>query len=418
MRPARFAMIAHLGANHRRERASRFLRVPASISVGCPFAWSEPLLSPDLSPRSISPTRIPTRSVSWLMIGAIILVPWATVPAVKLMTPLGLGSTFAIAWLSKLGLLAIFRTAHPKAFSSDIEWLPVSIRQWGWLIPLIAFPLMAHFLLGMLFSGVNREFDAPFRQTVIPSISGIVGFLLIAMLAAPILEETLFRGYIFDELRRSMGMPLAVVTQAVLFGLIHWSQGPLAMISITIMGGLFGIARVFGVGLAPLILAHSIFNLIMSGPFLASLPEAWPVAVSARCQELEGLKSEPAEKAVPIIIEALGTDDDPVIVCAMMLLKRRYSAVAMPALRDAIESNNRSLVFGAIFAWGELGYPELIPGMRRIAENSSDRGLQACALAELAAHSDGDWIRLLATTAPDERTRRMAWNALGEQPQE
>ena len=352
------------------------------------------------------------------MIGAIILVPWATVPAVKLMTPLGLGSTFAIAWLSKLGLLAIFRTAHPKAFSSDIEWLPVSIRQWGWLIPLIAFPLMAHFLLGMLFSGVNREFDAPFRQTVIPSISGIVGFLLIAMLAAPILEETLFRGYIFDELRRSMGMPLAVVTQAVLFGLIHWSQGPLAMISITIMGGLFGIARVFGVGLAPLILAHSIFNLIMSGPFLASLPEAWPVAVSARCQELEGLKSEPAEKAVPIIIEALGTDDDPVIVCAMMLLKRRYSAVAMPALRDAIESNNRSLVFGAIFAWGELGYPELIPGMRRIAENSSDRGLQACALAELAAHSDGDWIRLLATTAPDERTRRMAWNALGEQPQE
>ena len=115
---------------------------------------------------------------------------------------------------------------------------------------------------------------------------------------------------------------------------------------------------------------------------------------------------------------SVGTDDDAVIVCAMTLLKRRYSAVAMPALRDAIESKNRSLVFGAIFAWGELGYPELLPGMRRIAENSSDRGLQACALAELAAHSDGDWIRSLATTAPDERTRRMAWNALGEQPQQ
>lgn len=352
------------------------------------------------------------------MIGAIILVPWATVPVVNMMTPLGFGSAFATAWLSKLALLALFRTAHPNAFSSDIEWLPMSIRQWGWVIPLIACPLMAHFLLGMLFGGANRELDAPFRQTVIPSISGIVGFLLIAMVAGPILEETLFRGYILDELRRTMGIPQAVVTQAVLFGLIHWSQGPLAMISIAIMGSLFGIARVFGVGVAPLILAHSIFNLIMSGPFLASLPEAWPVAVSARCQELEGLKSEPAEKAVPIIIEALGTDDDPVIVCASTLLKRRYSAVAMPALRDAIESKNRSLVFGAIFAWGELGYPELLPGMRRIAENSSDRGLQACALARLADHGDADWIRSLATTAPDERTRRMAWNALGEQPKE
>jgi len=379
------------------------------------------VLSHDLSPRSISPTSIPTRSASWLMIGAIIFVPWATVPAVKLMTPLGLGSTFAISWLSTLVLLVIFRTAYANAFSSDIEVLPDSIRQWGWVIPLIACRLLAHFLLGMLFGGANREFDAPFRQTVIPSISGIVGFLLIAIVAAPILEETLFRGYVLDELRRTMAMPLAVVTQAVLFGLIHWSQGPLAMISITISGSLYGVARVsrvFGAGLAPLILAHSIFNLIISGPFLASLPEAWPIAVSDRCQELDALKSEPAEKAVPIIIEALGTDDDPVIACASMLLKRRYSAVAMPALRDAIESKNRSLVFGAIFAWGELGYPELLPGMRRIAEDSSDRGLQACALAGLAAHSDADWIRSLATTAPDERTRRMARNVLGEQPQE
>jgi membrane protease YdiL (CAAX protease family) len=355
------------------------------------------------------------------MIGAIIFVPWATVPAVKLMTPLELGSTFAVAWLSQLTLLAIFKSTYPNAFSTDIHCFPGSIRQWGWVIPLIACRLLDHLLLGMLLGGANGEFDAPLRETVIPSISGIVGFLLIAIVAAPVLEEMLFRGYILDELCRTMRTPLAVVTQAVLFGLTHWSQGPLAMASITIMGILFGVARVsrvFGGGLAPLILAHSIFNLIMSGPFLASLPEAWPVAVSARCQELDALKSEPAEKAVPIIIEALGSDDDPVIVCAMMLLKRRYSAVAMPALRDAIESKNRSLVFGAIFAWGELGYPELLPGMRRIAEDSSDRGLQACALAELAAHSDGDWIRSLATTAPDERTRRMAWNALGEQPKE
>ena len=93
------------------------------------------MLSHDLSPRSISPTSIPTRSVSLLMIGAIILVPWATVPAVELITPLGFGSTFAIAWLSTLVLLAIFRTAYPNAFSTDIEVLPGSIRQWGWVIP-------------------------------------------------------------------------------------------------------------------------------------------------------------------------------------------------------------------------------------------------------------------------------------------
>ena len=191
------------------------------------------------------------------------------------------------------------------------------------------------------------------------------------------------------------------------------------MADTTVTGVLFGLPRLFGVGIVPMILAQSLVNFIVGAPFVfVALPENWPLARSTRCQELEALKSEPVEKALPIVIEALGSDDDQAIVCATMVLKHRYAAVAMPALGEALRSDQRSKISGAIFAWSEVARPELFPDMRRIAENTADRGLQAIALAALAENGDGAWIRALANSASDPRTRRMAWQALGEQPPE
>lgn len=120
------------------------------------------------------------------------------------------------------------------------------------------------------------------------------------------------------------------------------------------------------------------------------------------------MKSEPMEKALPIIIDALGSDDDQAIVCASMVLKHRYAAVAMPEIGEALRSDRHATVFGAVFAWRELRYPELVPDVRRIAEDTADRGLQACAFRALVENGDDEWIRSLANGAPDLRTRRMA----------
>jgi hypothetical protein len=168
----------------------------------------------------------------------------------------------------------------------------------------------------------------------------------------------------------------AVIAQGVIFGLSHYFEGPYSVALTTVTGVLFGLPRLFGVGIVPMILAHSLLNLILGAPFFLSLPENWPLARSTRCQEIEALKSEPMEKALPIVIEALGSDDDQAIVCASMVLKHRYAAVAMSALGEALRSDRHATVFGAVFAWRELRYPELVPDVRRIAEDTADRGFR------------------------------------------
>ena len=101
-----------------------------------------------------------------------------------------------------------------------------------------------------------------------------------------------------------------------------------------------------------------------------------------------------------------------------MVLKHRYAAVAMSALGEALRSDRHATVFSAVFAWRELRYPEPVPDVRRIAEDTADCGLQACALRALVENGDDEWIRSLANGTPDPRRRRMARQALGEQPPE
>jgi membrane protease YdiL (CAAX protease family) len=94
-------------------------------------------------------------------------------------------------------------------------------------------------------------------------------FLVGGGLLAPIGEETLFRGYVFNAIRltfasRSWGVPLAYLASALVFAVIHISgvtQGAIALIV-----PIFFIALVLAWGmhrtgsLLPGIVAHAIFN--------------------------------------------------------------------------------------------------------------------------------------------------------------
>jgi uncharacterized protein len=99
--------------------------------------------------------------------------------------------------------------------------------------------------------------DAEFNET---TLSVIVTVFLIVV-AAPITEETLFRGLIFGALRKSAPFWVAAVASGVIFGAVHLTSGDLAVA---------GILTVFGVILAwlyertgslgPPILLHMINN--------------------------------------------------------------------------------------------------------------------------------------------------------------
>jgi len=65
-------------------------------------------------------------------------------------------------------------------------------------------------------------------------------FMLMAVLLAPVVEETLFRGYIYPVVARAFGIPASVIITGTLFGLLHsfqlwggwWAIGLIVLVGI------------------------------------------------------------------------------------------------------------------------------------------------------------------------------------------
>src|SRR5262245_7870612 len=68
------------------------------------------------------------------------------------------------------------------------------------------------------------------------------------------LEETIFRGVLLGYLQRPSGTPAAVAVSALAFALVHaWNANatPLALVNLTVAGGLFGLAYLVARGPTP-----------------------------------------------------------------------------------------------------------------------------------------------------------------------
>jgi membrane protease YdiL (CAAX protease family) len=84
----------------------------------------------------------------------------------------------------------------------------------------------------------------------------------LAIIAAPVFEEFIFRGLIFGGLRRSLGMPAAALASAAIFGLVH---PPAAVVPVAMMGLCAALvyART-GALMAPM-LVHALYNATILG---------------------------------------------------------------------------------------------------------------------------------------------------------
>jgi membrane protease YdiL (CAAX protease family) len=80
-------------------------------------------------------------------------------------------------------------------------------------------------------------------------------FMLIAVFLAPLVEETIFRGYIYPVIGRSFGMVWGVVATGALFGLLHAEQ---------LWGGWGQIALLVFVGIV-LTLARAVSRTVVTG---------------------------------------------------------------------------------------------------------------------------------------------------------
>jgi membrane protease YdiL (CAAX protease family) len=93
----------------------------------------------------------------------------------------------------------------------------------------------------------------------------------LAIVAAPVFEEFIFRGLIFGGLRRSLGLPAAALVSAAIFGLVH---PPAAVIPVATMGLCAALAYArTGALLAPM-LVHAVYNTAILG-FQWNVMQVW-----------------------------------------------------------------------------------------------------------------------------------------------
>jgi len=109
---------------------------------------------------------------------------------------------------------------------------------------------------------LSGDLSGPRWLWLLDSMNGII--------AAPIVEETLFRGVLYAALRTRFSVVQAAVVSAVIFSGAH-GYGLISFFQITFSGVLYAFTYEYTRSLAPCVLAHSIHNLSVTAyavPFL------------------------------------------------------------------------------------------------------------------------------------------------------
>jgi membrane protease YdiL (CAAX protease family) len=95
--------------------------------------------------------------------------------------------------------------------------------------------------------------------------------LLMAVFIAPVIEETIFRGYIYPVVARSFGMATSVLATGILFGLLHAPQlwgGWVQIAALVVVGIIFTYARAVTRTVVSSYLLHVSYNFFTSFAFL------------------------------------------------------------------------------------------------------------------------------------------------------
>lgn len=90
------------------------------------------------------------------------------------------------------------------------------------------------------------------------------------------LYEELVRSFLLTEMwslsQSRLWMTLAIVLTGILFGLLHWSQGPYGITTIAIKSIVIGMFYLRIRRLFPLVLAHVLYDGVQVGTFLVTYP--------------------------------------------------------------------------------------------------------------------------------------------------
>ncbi|MFQ5473275.1 MAG: lysostaphin resistance A-like protein [Dehalococcoidia bacterium] len=118
-------------------------------------------------------------------------------------------------------------------------------------------------------AGINPDTD--FGE-VYDNVGPVVAVAILALLFAPVMEETFFRGFIFGGLRRPWGLVGAALGSGLLFGMLHLGNpgGFYLIPPITLVGAVFAWGYAYSGSIYPSMGAHFLFNLVSLGVGLAT----------------------------------------------------------------------------------------------------------------------------------------------------
>jgi membrane protease YdiL (CAAX protease family) len=125
-----------------------------------------------------------------------------------------------------------------------------------WVVSLFVLGTIAK-VLGLGGAGAIGDVKDKFGPLIPHSVGELLLFILVSMTAG-FCEEVIFRGYLqrqFAAFTRSEG--IAIVLQAIIFGLGHGYQGTARMVLITVYGVMFGLLAFWRKSLRPGMISHA-----------------------------------------------------------------------------------------------------------------------------------------------------------------
>ena len=227
--------------------------------------------------RGLSPGQVPWHGRDVLLA---LLVAAAPIAALTVLGTISGGSSASQAPTSGFALAAIVSTVIIDGWvlfwawffslhKYRLSWASFGFRgyeqrsYWAVAAALVLGGLFATTILGSVSDYLYQHIVGPVPKenvvTIFPHTSaGLVLFVVLAVLVAPLIEETIFRGFVFQGLARSWGPLLGVVSSALIFA--AWHQQLSVLIPIFGLGALLAAAFYWTKSLYTNIAFHAIFN--------------------------------------------------------------------------------------------------------------------------------------------------------------
>jgi membrane protease YdiL (CAAX protease family) len=160
----------------------------------------------------------------------------------------GLLLQFAVVASLNLALYLVLKLRHHQ---------PV-LRPLGWVWPRMAYIVAA--LVGGISLASGVALYLRFHNQSAPAVP-IIEILVLGLVLAPILEESLFRGCLLPLLAQTTGSRIAVILTAILFALFHQPTNLSHWVSFTATGVAYGWIRMASRSTAAAAVMHATYNL-------------------------------------------------------------------------------------------------------------------------------------------------------------